>query len=51
MVGSSETTFYVLAVYFGYVGINKFRYALIVGLLADILAAILSVIVCYFMFL
>src|SRR5574344_149117 len=51
MVGSSETTFYVLAVYFGYVGITKFRYALIVGLLADILAAILSIIVCAWLFL
>lgn len=51
MVGSSETTFYVLAVYFGYVGISKFRYALIVGLLSDILAAILSIIVCSWLFL
>lgn|SRR5574344_44504 len=47
MVGSSETTFYVLAVYFGSVGITKFRYALLVGILADILAAVLSIIVCY----
>ena len=46
MVGSSETTFYVLAVYFGSIGVAKFRYALWVGLAADILAAILSVIVC-----
>lgn len=51
MVGSSETTFYVLAVYFGAVGINKFRYALTVGLLADILAAVLSIAVCRYMFL
>ena len=35
MVGSSETTFYVLSVYFGYVGIKKFRYAIIVGILSD----------------
>ena len=35
MLGSSETTFYVLAVYFGAVGISKIRYALIIGLLAD----------------
>lgn len=46
MVGSSETTFYVLAVYFGSVGITKFRYALWVGLLADIIAAIMSIVVC-----
>ena len=50
MVGSSETTFYVLAVYFGSVGITKFRYALWVGLLADIIAAIMSVIVCGWVF-
>ena len=35
MTGSSETTFYVLAVYFGSVGITKFRHALIAGLVAD----------------
>jgi len=51
MVGSSETTFYVLAVYFGSVGITKFRYALWVGLLADIIAAIASIIVCHYVFL
>lgn len=50
MVGSSETTFYVLAVYFGSVGITKFRYALWVGLLADILAAVMSIIVCRYIF-
>lgn len=50
MVGSSETTFYVLAVYFGSVGITKFRYALWVGLLADIIAAIMSIIVCGWVF-
>ena len=51
MVGSSETTFYVLAVYFGAIGITKFRYALWVGILADIIAAIMSIIVCGWMFL
>lgn len=51
MVGSSETTFYVLAVYFGSVAISKFRYALWVGLLADIIAAIASIVVCSYMFL
>ncbi len=50
MVGSSETTFYVLAVYFGAVGITKFRYAIWVGILADIIAAIMSIIVCNWMF-
>lgn len=51
MVGSSETTFYVLAVYFGAVGITKFRYALWVGILADIIAAIMSIVVCSWLFL
>lgn len=51
MVGSSETTFYVLAVYFGSVGITKFRYAIWVGILADIIAAIMSIIVCHQIFL
>ena len=50
MVGSSETTFYVLAVYFGSVGITKFRYALWVGILADIIAAVMSIIVCNWFF-
>lgn len=51
MVGSSETTFYVLAVYFGSIGITKFRYALLVGLLSDIIAAIMSIIICSWLFL
>ncbi len=51
MVGSSETTFYVLAVYFGAVGISKFRYALITGLLADFIGIAAAVAVCNFMFL
>ncbi|MFA6988595.1 MAG: nucleoside recognition domain-containing protein [Candidatus Gastranaerophilaceae bacterium] len=36
MVGSSETTFYVLTVYFGSVGVTRFRHALAAGLIADI---------------
>ena len=51
MVGSSETTFYVLAVYFGAVGISKLRYALLVGLLADIIGIVAAVCVCNWMFL
>lgn len=50
MVGSSETTFYVLAVYFGSIGITKFRYALWVGILADIIAAVMSIVVCSYVF-
>ena len=45
MVGSSETTFYVLAVYFGSVGIKKYRYALLTGIIADITGIILAVLV------
>ena len=50
MVGSSETTFYVLAVYFGAVGISKLRYALIVGLLADFIGILAAILVCNMMF-
>lgn len=35
MAGSTETTFYVLAVYFGSVGVTRYRHALAAGLLAD----------------
>lgn len=51
MVGSSETTFYVLAVYFGSVGIKKFRYALATGLIADIIGIVLSILVARMFFL
>jgi len=36
LFGSSETTFYVVAVYFGAVNISKIRHALAVGLIADL---------------
>ncbi|MBP3923652.1 spore maturation protein [bacterium] len=51
MVGSSETTFYVLAVYFGAVGISKYRYAVWVGILADIIGIFAAIFVCKLMFL
>ena len=51
IVGSSETTFYVLAVYFGAVGIKKIRYALWVGLMADLFGIIVAVIVSRYFFL
>ena len=51
MVGSSETTFYVLAVYFGAVGIKKIRYALITGLLADLTGIIAAICVASCLFL
>ena len=43
MVGSSETTFYVLAVYFGSIGIKKYRYALLTGVIADITGIVLAI--------
>lgn len=43
MFGSTETTFYVLAVYFGAVGITKTRHAVPAGLIADITAMLLAI--------
>ena len=51
MVGSSETTFYVLSVYFGAVGIKKIRYALLAGILADIIGIVLAIWVSHIFFL
>lgn len=51
IVGSSETTFYVLAVYFGSVGISKVRYALITGILADIIGIVAAIAVAHLFFL
>lgn len=48
--GSSDTTFYILAVYFGSVGIKKTRYALACGLLADVVAVIAGIIIAYIFF-
>jgi spore maturation protein B len=50
LMGSTETTFYVIAVYFGSVGIRRTRYAIPVGLLADAVGVIASVVVCQWMF-
>jgi len=46
MFGSTETTFYVVAVYFGAVNIRKTRYALPAGLMADAAGLIAAVIIC-----
>lgn len=48
--GSTETTFYVLTLYFGSVGIVKVRYALWCGLFADLAGVIASIAVCYWFF-
>lgn len=45
MLGSSETTFYVLTVYFGAVGIRKFRFALFAGIFADIVGIVASILI------
>ena len=50
MVGCSETTFYVLTVYFGAVGISKFRHALLAGLIADIAGIIAAVVISNILF-
>ena len=51
MVGSSETTFYVLAVYFGSIGIKKYRYAILTGIIADITGIVLAILVSRLFFL
>ncbi|HEX2955087.1 MAG TPA: spore maturation protein [Bacillota bacterium] len=50
MNGSSETTFYVIAVYFGAVGIRKTRHAVAAGLVADLAGVLAAVWVCRLMF-
>jgi len=45
-----KTTFYVLAVYFGAVGIRKTHHAVIAGLTADVVSLATAVIVCRLMF-
>ena len=50
MMGSTETTFYVLAVYFGSVSIRKTRHAVAAGLLADLAGLLTSVWICNLMF-
>jgi spore maturation protein SpmA/spore maturation protein SpmB len=46
MYGCSETTFYVIAVYFGSVGIRKTRHAIPAGLVADFIGPVASVLIC-----
>ncbi len=50
MQGSTETTLYVLAVYFGAVGIRRIRHGLACALLADLAGLITAIIVCYWFF-
>lgn len=48
--GSTDTTFYILAVYFGSVGISKTRHAVTCGLLADLAGIISAIFICYLFF-
>lgn len=48
--GSTDTVFYVLAVYFGSVGIKNSRYAVICGLIADIVGSIAAIFIAYLFF-
>lgn len=50
MYGSTETTFYVLAVYFGSVAVRRTRHALAAGLIADLAGVIAAVVICKSMF-
>jgi spore maturation protein B len=50
MYGSSETTFYVLAVYCGAVGVKRARHAVPAALIGDVVAAIAAVAVCAWLF-
>ena len=48
--GSTETTFYVIAVYFGAVGVKRTRHAIPAGLIADTAGVVASVVVCRLVF-
>jgi spore maturation protein B len=50
MYGSSETTFYVLAVYFGAIGVKRTRHAIPAALIGDVVAALAAAAVCAWMF-
>jgi spore maturation protein SpmA len=48
--GAADTTFYIVALYFGSVGVTKTRYAISAGLIADLAGAIAAIIVAYLFF-
>ena len=48
--GATDTTFYILAVYFGSVGVKKTRYAVPFALFADVVGSIAAIMVAYFFF-
>lgn len=48
--GSTDTTLYILTLYFGSVGIKKGRYALKVGLISDLFGIVLAIVISYLIF-
>jgi spore maturation protein SpmB len=48
--GAADTTFYIVALYFGSVGIRKTRYAVTAGLVADTVGAIAAIFIAYYFF-
>ena len=48
--GATDTTFYIIAVYFGSVGISKTRYAITAGLIADFAGIIAAIVMAYYFF-
>jgi spore maturation protein SpmA len=48
--GSADTTFYIIALYFGSVGIKKIRYALWAGIFADIIGVVIAILIGYVFF-
>jgi spore maturation protein SpmB len=48
--GSADTTFYIIALYFGSVGIKKIRYALWAGIFADIIGVVIAILIGYIFF-
>ena len=48
--GSADTTFYIIALYFGSVGIKKVRYAIWAGIIADLIGVVIAIIIGYTFF-
>lgn len=48
--GAADTTFYIIALYFGSVGIRKYRYAVQAGLIADLIGVVAAIVVAYLFF-
>lgn len=49
IMGSTETTFYTIAIYTSAVGIKKIRFVLVAALAADIVGMLVSVVICQFL--